>query len=105
MATWKYRYKLLTGVEIRESFLEILDGDDRIVVIERIQKLRIELNSKGFQFIDAAPVDGAEKVIGQKLSGLKRFMKPPRLSPSRRFSSLWIISLILCVLLLLLAIL
>ena len=104
MGTWKYRYHSI-GAKIHEGFIEIKDDDDRLEVIERIQLLRIRLHNKGYKFIDAAPINGAEKSIRSRLSNLKRFKKPVRLKPKRRTSFLLIVSLLLLVLLLLLAIL
>ena len=103
MSTWKYRYQSFNSPEIREDYLEIND-DNRVMVIERIQKLRIKLNRKGCQFVDAAPVDGTEWAIGNKLAGLRRFKRPSRIRPKRRsFSWLFLGSLLLLALLWLLA--
>jgi len=103
MSTWKYRYRLATGIEIHEDYLEI-DDNDRRIVIERIQELRIELNHRNCQFIDAAPVNGVEKAIGRRLANLKSFKKPSRLRPQRRsFSWIFLGFLLLLALLWLLA--
>lgn len=81
MGYWRYRFKPIGSTEIRSGLLEMMDDDDRLEVIERIQDLRIALAGERFEFIDANPISGAELLIERRLAGLrclKQSAKPKR---------------------------
>ena len=87
MGCWRYRFKPSNSTEIHSGLLEILDDDDRLEVIERIQELRITLADERFEFIDAHPISGAELLIERRLIGLRNLrqsVKPKRKTVRKR---------------------
>lgn len=100
MGMWKYKYLPQNSTEIREGYLNMIDDDDRLAVVEKIQELRIALAKRGCRFVEAGPVNGAEKAIAARLESLKRFKKPHHLTP-RLMLWRWLVRLFLLILLLL----
>lgn len=60
MATWIYRFTLKDDSTVRAHTINMPEDPDETQVFLRIQALRTELDSRGYQFLDARPMTSVE---------------------------------------------
>lgn len=96
MQRWKYRARNNADGSIFESTIDMpVFEDDQAKCIKRIDELRQRLCDRGYQFVDARPLNDIEKASDKFEKHIERISSGRLREPKRSFRSLYLLCLVL----------
>lgn len=96
MQRWKYRARNDIDGSIFESTIDMpAFEDNQAKCVKRIDELRQRLRDRGYQFIDARPLNDIEKASNKFEEHIERLSSGRLREPKRSFRSIYLLCLVL----------